>query len=186
MVALIAALMSTFDMTMNKAAAMFTNDIYRRFLRPPAGNRELMLATYAFCAALVGVSFVLAYSVPNINKIWGWIAMGLWSGIGMPMLLRLYWWRFNAMGFVVGTAGGLVAAIIVLILDTYYGVHFAEVTQFMLLTPISLFLSIAGTYLAPPTEPEVIDNFYRKTRPFGFWKNSEDIAACRYFSGDEA
>jgi Na+/proline symporter len=173
MVALIAALMSTFDMTMNKAAAMFTNDIYRQFIRPAARNRELMLATYSFCAALVGVSFVLAYSVPNINKIWGWIAMGLWSGIGMPMLLRLYWWRFNAMGFVVGTTGGLVAAIIVLILDTYYGVRFTEVTQFLLLTPVSLLLSIAGTYLAPPTEPAVIDNFYRRTRPFGLWKKLE-------------
>ena len=169
MVALVAALMSTFDMTMNKAAALFTNDIYRRFLRSSASMRELMLATYAFCAALIGVSFVLAYSVPNINMIWGWIAMGLWSGIGMPMLLRLYWWRFNAMGFIVGTVGGLASAILVLILDTYFGIHFSEVTQFLVLTPISLILSIAGTFLAPPTESPVIDNFYRKTKPFGIW-----------------
>jgi len=38
----------------------------------------------------------------------------------------------------------------------------------LMLTPISLFCSIVGTFLAPPTEKSVIDNFYRKTRPFGF------------------
>ena len=39
--------MSTFDMTMNKAAAMFTNDIYRRYIRPDATNRQrLLTVTY--------------------------------------------------------------------------------------------------------------------------------------------
>jgi SSS family solute:Na+ symporter len=175
MIALIAALMSTFDMTMNKTAAMFTNDIYRRFIRPFASMRELLVATYVFCGALVAVAFVMAYRVPNINMIWGWIAMGLWSGIGMPMLLRLYWWRFNAMGFVVGTLGGLAAALAVLFLDTYGDVHFSEVAQFLMLTPISLLCSIVGTFLAPPTEKAVIDNFYRTTRPFGFWKPLEAV-----------
>ena len=58
LVTLIAASMSTFDMTMNKASAMFTNDIYRRFLRPKAKNRELLTATYAFCGGVVAVAFV--------------------------------------------------------------------------------------------------------------------------------
>lgn len=173
LVALIAALMSTFDMTMNKTAAMFTNDIYRRFIRPSAEMRELLLATYVFCGAIISAAFVLAYRVPNINMLWGWIAMGLWSGIGMPMLLRLYWWRFNATGFVVGTLGGLVAALAVLVLDTYGGVHFSEVNQFLMLTPVSLVCSIIGTYVGPPTETSVTENFYRRTRPFGFWKPLE-------------
>ncbi|MBN1512343.1 MAG: sodium:solute symporter [Phycisphaerae bacterium] len=168
LVTLIAACMSTFDMTMNKSSAMFTNDIYRRYLRPAAKNRELLTATYAFCVIVVAVGFVLAYCTRDINSIWGWITMGLWSGIGMPLLLRFYWWRFNGAGYAAGMAGGLLAAIVVLVIDTFH-VDLSEVTQFLILTPISLLCAIVGTYLGPPCRPEVLENFYRTTRPFGFW-----------------
>ena len=168
LVTLIAASMSTFDMTMNKASAMFTNDIYRRFLRPKAQTRELLGATYAFCGVIVALAFVLAYFIADINTIWGWITMGLWSGIGMPLLLRFYWWRFNGAGYAAGMAGGLLAAITVLLIDTFY-TPLSEVTQFLILTPISLVCAILGTYLADPCARQVLEEFYRKTRPFGFW-----------------
>ena len=161
--------MSTFDMTINKSAAMFTNDIYRRFLRPKAENRELLTATYAFCGVVVAIAFVLAYFVANINDIWGWISMGLWSGIGMPLLLRFYWWRFNGTGYAVGMCGGLLAALLVLTMNTFYELNLSEVTQFLILTPISLLCAVGGTYLAGPCERRALENFYRTTRPFGVW-----------------
>lgn len=175
LVSLIAASMSTFDVTMNKSAAMFTNDVYHRYLRPKAANRELLGATYAFCVAVVIASFILAYNIPNINDIWGWITMGLWSGIGMPLLLRFYWWRFNATGYAAGMFAGPVAALAVLLYNIYSGqsddfTPLSEVGQFLLLTPISLIFAVAGTYLAPPTPAPVLENFYRQTRPFGWWK----------------
>jgi len=175
LVSLIAASMSTFDVTMNKSAAMFTNDVYRRYLRPLAANRELLTATYAFCVAVVIASFILAYNIPNINDIWGWITMGLWSGIGMPLLLRFYWWRFNATGYAAGMFAGPVAALAVLLFNIFNGqsgeaAPLSEVGQFLLLTPISLVFAVAGTYLAPPTPAPVLEHFYRTTRPFGWWK----------------
>ncbi len=180
LVSCVAASMSTFDMTINKAAAMFTNDIYRRYLRPAAQNRELLTATYAFCVAVVVVAFLLAYNIPNINHIWGWITMGLWSGIGMPLLLRFYWWRFNATGYAVAMFGGLLAALGVLAYNTYAGdapglAPLSEVAQFLVLTPISLICAILGTYLAPPTEAKVLEAFYRRTRPFGWWRPLRDL-----------
>ena len=48
--------------------------------------------------------------------------MGLWSGIGMPILLRLYWWRFNASGFVASMVGGLLSSLVVLLGETVW--HF--------------------------------------------------------------
>ncbi len=180
LVTLIAASMSTFDMTMNKAAAMFTNDIYRRYLRPVAKNRELLTATYCFCVAVVVVAFLLAYNVPNINDIWGWITMGLWSGIGIPLLLRFYWWRFNATGYAVGIFGGLGAAIGVLLYNTYAGWTkgvdpLSEVSQFAILTPISLICAIVGTYLGKPIDRTVLEKFYTTTRPFGFWRPLKEL-----------
>lgn len=171
LVTLISASMSTFDMTMNKAAAMFTNDIYRRFLRPEATTQEMMRATYAFFGVMLAAAFGMAYFIPNINTIWGWITMGLWSGIGMPLLLRFYWWRFNGAGFAAGVFGGLAAAVAVLFWNTFaaQGDRIQEVGQFLLLTPVSLACCIAGTFLAPRTDEATLTNFYRKTRPFGLW-----------------
>ncbi len=174
LVTLIAASMSTFDMTMNKAAAMFTNDIYRRFVRPKAQTRELLTATYIFCVVVVAVAFLMAYNIPNINNIWGWITMGLWSGIGVPLLLRFYWWRFNATGYAVGIFGGLFAALGVLAFNTVAEQSadyspLSEVAQFIILTPISFLCAIIGTYVGSPTERPVLENFYAKTRPFGWW-----------------
>ncbi len=186
LVTLISASMSTFDMTMNKAAAMFTNDIFRRFLRPGATNRQLMTATYAFFAVTLVLAFFMAYYVPNINSIWGWIMMGLWSGIGMPLLLRFYWWRFNGAGFALGVFGGLLAAVGVLAWNTLFPEHeMSEIMQFLVLTPVSIACAVGGTYLAPPTEQDVLADFYRKTRPFGRWAplrhvlSSSDYAAMR-------
>ena len=170
LVALMAASLSTFNVTVNKAAAMWTNDLYKPFLRPTAGTRELLNSTYIFCALLIGLSFAVAYVVPNINSIWGWITMGLASGMGIPLLLRFYWWRFNGAGFAAGMFGGLIAALLVMAYNTYYPEHaLSEVTQFLVLTPISLVLAVLGTYLGRPTPEPVVERFYCTTRPFGFW-----------------
>jgi len=40
---------------------------------------------------------------------------------------------------------------------------------FPLLFAISLGGSVAGTYLAPPTEAAVLHHFYTTVRPWGFW-----------------
>lgn len=171
LVSLVSASMSTFDITVNKSAAMFTNDLYRRYLRPAANNRELLIATYAFCLTVVVIAFVLAYSVVNINAIWGWITMGLWSGIGIPLFLRFYWWRLNGYGYASGIFGGLLGAFTALVWNNflYPESPLSEVSQFAILTPISLAFTVGGSLLTTATDPAVLQNFYRTTRPFGWW-----------------
>jgi hypothetical protein len=41
--------------------------------------------------------------------------------------------------------------------------------QFFLTMGIGLAGTIVGTYITRPTSQEVLENFYRTTRPFGFW-----------------
>jgi Na+/proline symporter len=165
MISLIAAGMSTIDVTINKAVSFFTKDIYQRYLRPKAVHKELMGATYTFTIALVAVSFILTYSVKSINDIWGWITMGLCSGLAVPSLLKMYWWRFNGGGFAIGTIAGCVGAVV----QRLFWPELPEQWQFVILTIFSAACSIIGTYISQPTERAVLENFYRITRPFGFW-----------------
>ncbi len=165
LVALIAACMSSFDTHVNKTSAFFIRDIYQRYLRPKAINRELIFITYLFILVLVVTSYLMAYTVKSINEIWGWIVMGLQCGLIIPAMFKFYWWRFNGGGFAVGTIAGLLGAFI----QRFFFPELVEWQQFTILSTISIIATIAGTYLTKPTDENVIRHYYATTRPFGFW-----------------
>jgi solute:Na+ symporter, SSS family len=171
MITLIAAEMSTFSATMNKTTALFTRDIYQKFLRPKASHKELLAAIYIFSVSLIIVAFLFAYTSKSINDIWGWIMMGLGSGLAVPLVLRLYWWRFNGLGFALGMTAGLLGALV----QRTFWPQLHESWQFVILTAIPAVFSIIGTYLSKPTDNAVLENFYRTTRPFGFWGPYKNI-----------
>jgi len=165
LIALIAASMSTFDSAVNQSTAYFTRDIYQRYWRPLAANRELLLASYFFIVVVVAGGFALAYGSKSINDIWEWIIMGLGAGAIVPSMLRFYWWRFNAGGVILGTIVGLSAAVLQRVLYP----EMAPLLQFGFLLAIGFVGSVVGTYLSKPTDPAALTNFYRTTRPFGIW-----------------
>jgi len=165
LIALVAASMSTFDSTVNMTTANFTRDIYQGFFRPKASNRELIFASWGFILFMVGTGFLMGFSIESINDIWGWIIMGIGGGLTIPTMIRFYWWRFNGGGFAVGTFVGLSCAV----LQRMFFPGLDERIQFSSLMAISLLFTVLGTYLTPPTDRAVLETFYRKTRPFGFW-----------------
>jgi len=161
----IAAAMSTFDSIINASAAYWVKDIYQPFLNPTASRSQLIWHSRG--ASVVVVILGLLFSIPtvNINDIWGWLTLGFGSGLFMPLLLRWYWWRFNGYGFAAGTVAGMFCALALKL----SGLEFAEWLNFLIPASISLLGCIVGTLLTPPTPQNVLDNFYKVTRPFGFW-----------------
>lgn len=165
LVALIAASMSTFDSTVNAGTAFFTRDIYQRYLRPKANNKELIYTSWCFGLLMVICGFMIGYKAKSISHIFGWIIMGFWGGMLVPTFLRFYWWRFNGGGFAIGTTVGVCAAIIQ---RTLYP-DLNDMWQFAVMVVIGLIGAVTGTYLTKPTDGEVLKHFYKTTRPFGFW-----------------
>jgi len=165
LVVLLAASMSTFDSTVNKTAGFFTRDIYQRYLRPKASNRELIHASWAFCFVIVTLGYIMGYSAKSINDIWGWIMSGLGGGLLVPFILRFYWWRFNASGFAIGLTLGLIGALLQRLLKP----EMHEIAQFFTVLGIGSVGTLLGTYVTGPTTSDVLENFYKTTRPFGVW-----------------
>jgi Na+/proline symporter len=164
-VVMIAASMSACEWIINMTTAFFTRDIYSRYIRCGAADKELVYASWIFSVFLVTCGFLMAYTAKNINDIWGWICMGLGIGPAAASILRLYWWRINGAGFAIGTVVGLVAALI----QRAFFPGLGEIMQFVVLSIVGLFATVVGTYLTKPTDVNVVKNFYCKTRPFGFW-----------------
>lgn len=165
LIALLAASMSTFDSNVNMTAGMFVRDIYQKHIRPTAHIRELLVATWIFIAVAVAISFLFAYSVRSIHEVWDWIIMSLGGGMMMPIILRLYWWRFNGGGFACGMVCGMAAAVGQRLWMPDLGTQY----QLLLIAGIGLVASVAGALLTQPTDTDVLRHFYRTTRPFGFW-----------------
>lgn len=172
-IAFVAAAFSVFSSNVNSSTAYFTRDLYQRYLRPGSGNKELLLASYLFTVALVVTGYLFAYNLHSINQIWGWIVMGLGGGLAIPSMLKFYWWRFNGGGFAIGTAFGIIAAL----LSAAFLHGIPEWQLFLITSSVSLTATVAGTYLTKPVEDEIVEKFYCNTKPFGFWKPYKDRLA---------
>ena len=162
---LMAAAMSTFDSTVNAGAAYWVKDLYQTYLRPNASEKDLVLQSRLASLVIVLLALLFSLTITNINEIWGWITMGIGAGMFIPQVIRWYWWRFNGYGFAIGTAVGVVAAV----LTKAFGGPIAEYNSFLIASGSSLVGCFIGTYLTPPTESAVLSHFYKVTRPFGFW-----------------
>jgi Na+/proline symporter len=162
---LIAAAMSTFDSTVNATAAYWVKDIYRTYIRPNADEKASVQQARIFSIVLVALGLVISLFARDIQDLWGFITMGLGSGLLMPMVVMLYWSRMNGYGFAISTAIGIVGAIVIKILFPFW----PEYVTFLVLSSISLASLVVFTLITAPTPHGVTRDFYLKVRPFGLW-----------------
>jgi Na+/proline symporter len=164
--ALLAAGMSTFDSVVNGGSAYWVRDIYQKFLRPEATERQLIRMSRIASLAIVAAGLLASTTIRNINDIWGWLTMSIGAGMLIPLLLRWYWWRFNGFGFAAGMGTGMAGAIV----QRVFFNDLTEYAAFTVIGAVALAVALATTLLTSPAEEEVLKRFYRTTRPFGIWK----------------
>lgn len=169
-VALVAAMMASKNGMVNSACAFFIKDIYQTRLRPTASHRELVWTSYATTIGIVLAALWVGVSTASINDLWGWLMMSLTAGLLAPGVLRLYWWRCTAAGCIVGTLAGAAAAIVQRLVDP----TMSEAKQLVLALSCSFGGVIVGSLMTAPTPRPVLREFYRRTRPFGWWKPLRD------------
>ena len=92
------------------------------------------------------------------------VALG--GGVLLPNFLRWYWWRFNGWGYTVGIVASVVAAAI----QVFFFPKAPDYYVFPVFFAIGLGSSVVATLVTEPPKKEVLVEFYRKTRPAGFWK----------------
>ena len=92
--------------------------------------------------------------------------MGIGSGMIVPLVIRWYWWRLNGYGFSAGVISGMLAAILLKLIFPVQPEHWT----FLSVIAISTVGTLIGTWLTPATSADVLKGFYKRTRPFGFWK----------------
>ena len=162
---LLGAFMGTFSGTVNAAQAYVVNDIYLKYVNPQASTSRIISMNYVVGVLVVAVGVGLGFLAKDVNTVLQFIVSALYGGYIASNVLKWHWWRFNATGFFVGMAAGIVSAMIFGTLIPAANLLY----WFPVLFAISLAGSIMGTYLAPPTDPAVLHHFYRTVRPWGIW-----------------
>ena len=176
---LLAAFMSNFAATVNAAPPYFVNDIYKRFINPNASPRTYVRLSYLSSFAVVLVGAAIGWYVASVNSVVLWIVSGLWGGYTASNVLKWYWWRFNGYGYFWGMVTGIAGSLILPALLPQvslvqgllqaHGANLDVALVFPLVLAISLVGCLAGTLLTKPGDEEVLKDFYRRVRPWGFW-----------------
>ena len=163
-VSLVAAFMSTVSTSVNWGASYLTHDLYQRFLRPNAPQRELLLVGQLMSVLLLVLGVVTALISDSIGTVFR-LVIAIGTGPGVVLVLRWFWWRINAAaelaamlcGFVVG----LVTSVVPLLQIADYGERLMVTTGFTAVVWITVML------LTPPESPAVLERFVLKVRPPG-------------------
>ncbi len=170
---LLAAFMSTFASTVNAAPAYLVNDIYKRYINPEASAKKLVRMSYAVSVGVVAISTCIGLFISSINTVLQWIVSGLYGGYTVSNVLKWYWWRFNGMGYFCGMVVGIACALLVpavgkMVPNIPGDILPLYAFPFVLLA--SAVAAVLGSIYSEPENEERLKQFYKKVRPWGFWK----------------
>ncbi len=122
--------------------------------------------SYGVAIGVVLIGTFIGLFVTSLNAIVQWITAALWGGYTAANVLKWFWWRFNGHGYFWGMMAGMASAVAI-------PAFFPEIAPLNAF-PAILLISGAGSYFGsiytPADDLEALKNFYRKTRPWGFWK----------------
>lgn len=168
---LLAAFMSTYAAFLNAGSAYIVNDIYKKYIRPDAPNKVYIRLSYICTVLVVVIGLLFGFVGGNIHQMTEWIVGSLYGGYAASNALKWIWWRFNGYGYFFGMLAGLLGVIIV---PWFLGIvglaGLTPIEQFPFLFGFALLASIVGCLLTQPDDEEVTKQFYKQTRPWGFWK----------------
>ncbi|MCH2129907.1 MAG: sodium/solute symporter [Pirellulaceae bacterium] len=113
---LIGAILSSIDSMLNSGATIVTFDLYRRYVRPQASDRELVLVGRICIAIFVigAAALAIFYMDPNRTEHFFTTVAGhtskLVTGIVVAFALGILWRRANGMGALAAILAGIVCS----------------------------------------------------------------------------
>jgi hypothetical protein len=148
----------------NWGASYLTHDLYQRFMRPAAGQRELLLVGQLASVLLVALGVLTALLSDNIGTVFR-LVIAIGTGPGVVLVLRWFWWRINAAAELAAMLGGFLVgfstSVLPLLRIDDYGLRLLVTT---VLTAVLWILVMLAT---PPESPEVLEHFVRQVKPSG-------------------
>lgn len=172
MASLFAAYMSTMASHLNWGSSYIVNDFYKRFIRPDAPEKQLVLvgriSTVVLMFMVGGIALWLEDAVQAFH-----ILLQIGAGTGLIFILRWFWWRINALTELTGLVVSFIVAVYLVIIHVKLGFEpIAEHIRLVIGVAITTPCWLLVTLLTRPTDDKTLRKFYRLVRPGGVGWNA--------------
>jgi SSS family solute:Na+ symporter len=159
---LIAALLSTLSTHLNWGSSYVVHDFYKRFLKPEAGDKELVLVGRLSTVLLMVLAALVAVLLLK-NALQAFkILLQIGAGTGLIFILRWFWWRINAYSEIVGM---VVSFLVAIYFERIYEGDLPSHWRLIYGVGITTVAWVTATLLTRPTEQGVLWSFYQLVRP---------------------
>ena len=158
---LIAAFLSTMSTSLNLGAAYITKDVYQRYVKEDASERELILCGRIAMIVLMTSTGFVALQLQNALQAFS-ILLSIGAGTGLIFMLRWYWERINAWS-------ELTAMVVSFITSLYFQLNteleLEEWQRLLASVSITTFAWCAVVFITPRTDSETLRRFFDSVQP---------------------
>jgi len=134
-----------------------------------------VLAGRVFTLLIMLLALYITTRVTTISGLWLFI-IECGAGLGLVLILRWYWWRINAWSEIAATitpfiAYGFAKLYLENVMPESFLVHRGS---FFFTVGVTTIVWLTVTRLTLPVKKNVLQKFYDKVQPDGFWKPFEN------------
>ena len=158
------ALFSTVAAHLSMGSNYIANDFWKRFVRPGAGERELICVGRATAVLLMVLSSLLAPVLVSAGTVFNLI-LQIGAGTGLIYLLRWFWMRINAWSEITAMAVSFAVAVFLqLVYPRLGGPELAAWHRLVIVMSVTTAAWVAVTFLTPATDAARLAAFQSKIR----------------------
>jgi Na+/proline symporter len=163
-VSLVAAFMSTVSTSINWGASYLAHDLYKRFVRPSAGPREIILMGQVASVLLLLIGVITALFSNSIGSMFR-LVIAIGTGPGAVLVLRWFWWRVNALAELSAMLSGFLIGLVTSVFPYFTIEDFGK--RLLLTTSLSAVIWLMTVFLTEPESEETLNEFVKQVKPPG-------------------
>ena len=149
---LIMALMSTISTHLNWGASYLTHDFYKRFIKPDASNKNLIVFGRVVTVLLMLCTAVLVPYLESAKKAFG-ILLQIGAGTGLLFILRWFWYRIHAVSELTAMIVSFKMAVLLeLVLPNQYNIVFSGSEKLLIGIGVTTFAWLVATFAYDPSK----------------------------------
>ena len=163
-VSLVAAFMSTISTSINWGASYLAHDLYKRFLRPSAGPREMILIGQLASILLLLIGVITALFNNSIGSMFR-LVIAIGTGPGAVLVLRWFWWRVNAFAELSAMLSGFFIGLITSVSPLFIIEDFGR--RLLFTTSVTAVVWLLTLFFTEPESEETLNQFVILVNPPG-------------------
>jgi uncharacterized sodium:solute symporter family permease YidK len=166
--------MSTISTQLNWGAGYLVNDVYQRFVKPEASDKELIRASRLSTLLLMVLGLLLSSYINSISDTWTFILQA-GAGLGLVLILRWYWWRVNVWSEVSATIAPFVATAGFWIYQSTTKTEIDMPTILILTTIFTTIIWLLVTFVTQPEPTATLTTFWERVHGHEDYKNQSVV-----------